>query len=90
MNDGNEFSENLSSKSDRLVTVTGRLTDEGVECPALQGDDGRLYTLLGAELGELPVETRVSVTGERLDFSSCQQGITIQVRSISPAVPRKT
>lgn len=90
MNDGAASSNNLTADSTRLVTVVGRLTDEGIECPALRGDDGQLYTLLGRDLGELPVETRVSVTGERLDFSSCQQGITIKVRSISPAVPRET
>ena len=67
-----------------VITIVGRLTDEGVECQALRGDDGQLYTLLGG-IGTLPVETRVSVSGERLDFSSCQQGVTIRVRSITPA-----
>ena len=69
---------------DAEVTVVGRLTGEGVECQALRGDDGQLYTLLGG-IGTLPVDTRVRVTGDRLEFSTCQQGITIRVRSISPA-----
>ena len=72
-----------SNGGDR-ITVVGRLTREGVECQALRGDDGQLYTLLG-DIGALPVETRVCVTGERLEFSICQQGITIRVQSITPA-----
>jgi Protein of unknown function (DUF5818) len=66
------------------VKIFGRLTNEGVECQALRGDDGHLYTLLG-DLGALPVETRVCVSGERVEFASCQQGISIRVRSIIPA-----
>ena len=70
------------------VTIIGRLTSEGVECQALRGDDGQLYTLLG-NLGTLSVDTRVRVSGERLEFSTCQQGITIRVQSITPADPDK-
>jgi hypothetical protein len=66
------------------ITVSGMLTDEGVECQALQGDDGQLYTLLG-DLHALRAGERVCVSGERLDLSICQQGITIRVRSIAPA-----
>lgn len=76
--------DNAASRGQSLITVVGRLTNEGVECQALRGDDGTLYTLLG-EIGTLPVDTRVSVLGERLEFSSCQQGITIRIRSITPA-----
>jgi hypothetical protein len=70
------------------VTVVGRLTSEGVECQALRGDDGQLYTLLG-DLGTLSVDARVRVSGERLEFSTCQQGITIRVQSITPADSNK-
>ena len=90
MSNGDAPVNNSASNNDASVTVVGRLTNEGVECQALRGDDGQLYTLLGGELGDLPVETRVRVIGERLDFSSCQQGITIRVRSITPADPRET
>ena len=90
MSNGDAAANNSASNNDASVTVVGRLTNEGVECQALRGDDGQLYTLLGGELGDLPVETRVRVIGERLDFSSCQQGITIRVRSITPADPRET
>jgi len=90
MSNGEAPANNSASNGDASVTVVGKLTNEGVECQALRGDDGQLYTLLGEELGGLPVETRVRVIGERLEFSSCQQGITIRVRSITPADPRKT
>jgi hypothetical protein len=87
MTDRDGAAENNASHDAARVTIVGRLTSEGVECQALRGDDGQLYTLLGGDLGNLPVETRVSVLGERLEFSSCQQGITIRVRSITPADP---
>ena len=90
MSNGDAPADNAAGKGSARVTVVGRLTSEGVECQALRGDDGQLYTLLGGELGDLPVETRVSVIGERLDFSSCQQGITIRVKSITPADPDRT
>jgi hypothetical protein len=84
MSGADHNADNATSREQPTITVVGRLTNEGVECQALRADDGTLYTLLG-EVGVLPVDTRVSVSGERLEFSSCQQGITIRVRSITPA-----
>ena len=84
MSNPDAVTNDAAGKRDAIITVIGRLTSEGVECQALRGDDGELYTLLGGT-GTLSVDTRVSVTGERLEFSSCQQGITIRVRSITPA-----
>lgn len=66
------------------VRVTGRLTDEGVECPALRGDDGRLYTLAGDAGGFKPGD-RVTVVGTVAEMSTCMQGTTIGVRSIGRA-----
>ena len=66
------------------VRVTGRLTDEGVECPALRGDDGRLYTLAGDTGGFKPGD-RVTVAGTVAEMSTCMQGTTISVRSIEKA-----
>ena len=65
-----------------LLTISGRLTDEGVECQALRGDDGQLYTLVG-DLGGLKADARVRASGRRLEISYCQQGTTIQVSSIA-------
>ena len=89
MSNGDAAANSGASSGNAPVTVVGRLTNEGVECQALRGDDGQLYTLLGGELGGLPVDARVRVIGERLEFSSCQQGITIRVQSITPADPRE-
>jgi hypothetical protein len=66
-----------------VVTVTGTLTREGVECPALRSDGGRLYTL--TTRGRFQPGDRVRVTGTIAQVSFCQQGTTINVRSIGPA-----
>ena len=66
------------------VTVTGTLTGDGVECPAMEGDDGALYTLAG-DIGSFGPGDRVRVTGEIAEMSFCMQGTTIQVEVIQPA-----
>ncbi len=70
------------------VRVTGRLTDEGVECPALRGDDGRLYTLAG-DTGAFKPGDRVTVAGTVAEMSTCMQGTTIGVRTIEKAGNRE-
>lgn len=65
------------------VTVTGTLTREGVECPAMRGDNGSLYTLTG-NIDRFQPGDRVKVTGTLPQVSYCQQGTTIQVGSIGP------
>ena len=65
----------------RTVRVTGVITDEGVECVVLRGDDGRLYTLAGRVRGLEPGD-RVRVIGRRAGASFCMQGTTIEVRRI--------
>jgi uncharacterized protein YgiM (DUF1202 family) len=61
--------------------VTGFLTNEGVECPALRGEDGRLYTLVG-NLGMFRPGDHVRVRGPIPQSSICMQGITIRVNTI--------
>jgi LysM repeat protein len=68
----------------RDVTVVGTITREGVECPALRGDDGRLYTLAGEVRGYRPGD-RVQVEGRPAEFSTCMQGTTIEVSRIRRA-----
>jgi hypothetical protein len=63
------------------LTLRGTLTDEGVECPAMRGDDGRLFTLSG-DVGFEPGE-RVEVRGTPVEISICMQGTTISVESIT-------
>ncbi len=64
---------------DGRVTISGTVTAEGVECLAVRGDDGRLYTLAG-NVDDLQPGDRVQVQGRRAEMSFCQQGTTIDVR----------
>ena len=73
-----------NGSADDALTVTGTLTDEGVECPALRGDDGRLYTLAGGDLSDVSTGERIRVRGTVAEMSTCMQGITITVDSIEP------
>jgi hypothetical protein len=65
----------------QMINVRGTLTDEGVECQALRGDDGELYTLTG-DLSGFENGDRVKVRGTVAEVSICQQGTTIEVQSI--------
>ncbi|HET6569438.1 MAG TPA: DUF5818 domain-containing protein [Rhodothermales bacterium] len=74
-------SEPMSDKPGASVTVRGTLTDEGIECQAMRGDDGGLYTLTG-DLGGFRTGDRVRVEGVVAEVSFCQQGTTINVSRI--------
>ncbi len=65
------------------VTVSGTLTPEGVQCQALRGQDGRLYTLAG-NTGPFRNGDRVRVRGQVAQVSNCMQGTTISVEAIQP------
>lgn len=65
------------------VDVVGTLSSEGAECPALRGDDGKLYTLADPSAGGFKPGDRVRVTGEVASMSMCLQGITIADPTIS-------
>lgn len=60
-----------------LIAVTGTLSNEGVTCPALRGDDGELYTLAGGDLEAFVPGDRVKVTGTIAEASICNQGTTV-------------
>jgi hypothetical protein len=77
------WAENLGAGqgSARIVEVIGVLTDEGVECPALRADGGRLYTLTGDLQGFRP-GNRVRVVGTLAEVSFCMQGTTLAVQRI--------
>ena len=66
---------------DLFMTLRGRVTDEGVECTAIRGSDGRLYTLAG-NADNLRPGDRVEVVGRRAEASFCMQGITLEVRRL--------
>lgn len=63
------------------LRVEGRITDEGVECPALRSADNTLYTLAGAPDWVRP-GLQVVVTGTVAEMSFCQQGTTLSVKSV--------
>ncbi len=69
-----------SPRSD-TVSVTGVLTDEGVECQAMRADDGTLYTLAG-DLAGFEAGERVRVEGAIAELSFCMQGTTLGVQRI--------
>jgi len=67
---------------DGVLHIKGTLTDEGIECPALRGDDGQLYTLTGDRAGASSGDA-VCVEGRLVEISVCQQGITVEIEKIS-------
>lgn len=73
--------KNDNVNAGQMINVRGTLTDEGVECQALRGDDGELYTLTG-DLSGFEEGDRVRVRGTVAEVSICQQGTTIEVQSI--------
>lgn len=65
------------------LTIVGTVTREGVECPAMRGEDGRLYTLTGRLSEDVRAGDRVRVVGRDVLSSSCQQGTTIRVQGLT-------
>lgn len=67
------------------VCLRGRLSDEGVECQALRGADGALYTLAGRP-AEQRVGEEVCLCGRPVAVSICMQGRTLApTRLVHPA-----
>ena len=71
----------LGSRPGNRLCVRGRLTGEGIECQALRGDDGRLYTLLGPRIA-VKTGAPVCACGTLTRFSTCMQGTTIAVDTL--------
>ena len=71
---------------DGMVRREGRITGEGVNCLSMreEGDDGELYTLVGATEGLKPGDS-VVVEGALLESSDCVQGTTIGVVRVEVA-----
>ena len=68
-----------------MITVTGVVTDEGVECRAMRGDDGVFYTFTDLP-DEIQAGDRIEVRGTEMGDSTCQQGVTLRtVRVARPA-----
>jgi hypothetical protein len=72
-------------REDSEITVVGTLTNEGIECQAMRADsNNKLYTLTG-NLHGFSNGDHVKVLGEIAEVSFCQQGTTIDVKSITRA-----
>ena len=69
------------AEPDDRHAVSGVMTDEGVECQAMRGRDGQLYTLIG-ELEGYGAGEAVEVRGTEPEVDLCLQGITIEVEEI--------
>lgn len=63
------------------VRIHGEVTDEGVECPAVRGPFGTLYTLAVSDFQHAP-GTEVMIEGRIAGASICMQGTTIEVESV--------
>ena len=73
-----------TAQQSQSTTVTGKLTNEGAECQAMRGDDGKLYSLTG-DLKGFRTGDRVKVTGKIAEVSFCMQGTTLGVEKIERA-----
>ena len=73
--------EQIKVMRSKIVCVRGKLTAEGVECQALRGADGALYTLMG-DLKDFKAGDKVCVTGTVVEVSFCMQGITFSINWI--------
>ena len=71
-----------STKDTKGMVISGVVTNEGVECPAVRGEDGKLYTIVGADREKLKPGVRVKITGEPVQMSTCMQGTTIEATRI--------
>ncbi|MCE7029541.1 DUF5818 domain-containing protein [Jiella avicenniae] len=62
---------------------------EGVECPRIRMDDGREFSLVGADTGKLraAVGHHIRVTGKIVPFSTCMQGLTLRVETVQILKP---
>lgn len=69
------------SRPGKKICLRGRLTGEGVECQALRGDDGKLYTLLGPRIAAR-TGAPVCACGTLVRWSTCMQGTTIAVDTL--------
>ena len=66
-----------------MVMINGTLTDRGlIGCPIVAAEDGKSYTITNLPKG-LKAGDSLSIMGESLMGSSCQQGAAIRASSIT-------
>ncbi len=72
-------------KEEEVLTLTGSLTGEGVDCQAFRAEKGELYTLTG-DLRGFKTGDRVTLTASPVEGGPCQgEGKTLQVKTIQRA-----
>lgn len=69
---------------DGAIRVSGEITTDGVQCIVLRGSNDALFSLVG-NVGTPAPGARVVVEGKVVESSTCQQGVTIEVRTMRPA-----
>jgi hypothetical protein len=62
--------------------IQGRLIPGGVECPLFRLDDGREATLQGVSSADAMAGGRLTLRGQWIDISTCQQGRTFLVTEV--------
>ena len=68
---------------DGVLRIEGVIAEEVAGCSALRAGNGDLFTLVGTNV-ELAPGRRVLVEGSVAEFSVCGQGMTLEVRRITP------
>ena len=63
------------------IIITGTLTDKGVECPGMMGDDGQLYSLIG-NIEDFKFGQHIRVEGKVVAISHCRRGISVDVKTV--------
>jgi hypothetical protein len=77
------FAAPAFAQTDDTITITGTMTNEGVECAALRGDDGVLYTFRRSmQVRGFQAGDRVKLQGRVQQVSICQQGTTVAVTRV--------
>jgi hypothetical protein len=72
----------LASASD-LVEIRGTFIEGGVECPLFRAEDETTYSLTGIDRTIIKIGASAVLTGAETQFSTCQQGPTFKVRSVT-------
>ncbi len=71
--------------------ITGVLSSDGVMCPAMQGDDGELYTFETLPEGLKPGDKiKVTKSSHENPMSSCDQGRVLRWSKITRMTPDNT
>ena len=75
----------ITSMSQTIEIIVGTILAGGVICPLLQLDDGRVFALQGFDRSAAQIGDRVSVSGQPIMMSTCQQGPAFLVTAIIPS-----